>query len=214
MRTIILVGIFLISQFALAQPMRLEPEFKEGEHYFLLPEPVPTEDPSKIEIREIFSYVCGHCYAFQPLLERWTLLEHPGISYVKMPAIFGDNMIPYAKLYYSLKALNTENLHPAIFNAIHKERQNLGNAPAMKAFMKAKGVDENAFVSAFESDWVLKQAQMASKNSIRYRLKGTPALIIDGRYRVEAKHGHLTMLRIADQLIDEIRLERLGFKPQ
>ena len=48
---------------ALAQPAR----FVEGTHYVVLPAPVKTNDPAKIEVLEVFWYGCSHCFRFEAL---------------------------------------------------------------------------------------------------------------------------------------------------
>ena len=46
-------------------------EFEEGVDYVTLPVPVETGDPSKIEVVEVFSYACIHCYTLEPLVVGW-----------------------------------------------------------------------------------------------------------------------------------------------
>jgi protein dithiol oxidoreductase (disulfide-forming) len=41
--------------------------FVEGKDYFLIATPVSTQDPSKIEVVEVFSYHCPHCLDFELL---------------------------------------------------------------------------------------------------------------------------------------------------
>ena len=43
--------------------------FVAGEHYVVLDRPVPTRDNSKVEVVELFSYGCPHCYEFEPLVK-------------------------------------------------------------------------------------------------------------------------------------------------
>ena len=48
----------------MALPLHAE-EFVEGVHYMRLPVPVETQDASKVEVVEIFSYACIHCRNFE-----------------------------------------------------------------------------------------------------------------------------------------------------
>ena len=45
--------------------------FEVGVNYDLLPIPVEPADPSKIEVVEVFSYGCPHCFDFEPAIESW-----------------------------------------------------------------------------------------------------------------------------------------------
>ena len=45
--------------------------YEEGTHYERLPVPVETQAPEGVEVVEVFSYACYHCYSFQPLVEPW-----------------------------------------------------------------------------------------------------------------------------------------------
>src|SRR5690625_7142874 len=45
--------------------------YQAGRHYEVLEKPVATSDPDKIEVVEIFSYLCGHCFTFAPLVSAW-----------------------------------------------------------------------------------------------------------------------------------------------
>jgi hypothetical protein len=42
--------------------------YEEGVHYQVLAKEVPTQDPTKIEVTEVFWYGCGHCYTFESLV--------------------------------------------------------------------------------------------------------------------------------------------------
>ncbi|MCH2354410.1 MAG: hypothetical protein MK295_08260, partial [Pseudomonadales bacterium] len=44
------------------------PKFVEGKHYVRIPIQVETHDSEAIEVAEIFSYGCIHCFRFDPLI--------------------------------------------------------------------------------------------------------------------------------------------------
>ena len=217
MRTILLtVSVclsFFIPQWSLAQSLLLkpQPQYQEGKHYQVLPQVFPTDNADTIEVREVFSYACPHCYQFQSVLEDWSLLDRDDIDYVPMPAIFNDGMRAHGQLYYTLKSMGmVEKLHPAVFDGIHKEKKKLNKEPAIRAFLVRLGVDEKAFNEMFNSKGVNEQVIRAASLTREYRITGTPALVIDGRYLINARAvgGHPGMLRATEQLIDQIRLER------
>ena len=67
-RPILLFATLVTAAFTVqAQPSM----YVEGTHYTVLPEQGRTVDPNKIEVMEVFWYGCGHCYAFEPLIDSW-----------------------------------------------------------------------------------------------------------------------------------------------
>ena len=65
LRTVLALAL-LIGAFSMTAAER----FREGVHFFALPVPVETADPSRIEVVEVFSYACIHCKNFAPVLNR------------------------------------------------------------------------------------------------------------------------------------------------
>ena len=52
-----------------------EEAYTEGKHYELLPIPVDTADPDTCEVVEVFSYMCIHCYNFDPAVNAWSAAQ-------------------------------------------------------------------------------------------------------------------------------------------
>ena len=46
------------------------PAYTEGTNYKIVREPAPSGG-KRIAVEEFFWYGCGHCYAFEPTLEKW-----------------------------------------------------------------------------------------------------------------------------------------------
>ena len=61
--TVIVVVFFSLNSWAA--------DYEEGVHYFELPIAVGIVPDGKIEVTEYFSYGCGHCYQFDPILTAW-----------------------------------------------------------------------------------------------------------------------------------------------
>ena len=47
-------------------------KYEAGVHYEVLPQPIRTADATKIEVNEVFSYTCGHCFNFEAVLHPWS----------------------------------------------------------------------------------------------------------------------------------------------
>jgi thiol:disulfide interchange protein DsbA len=127
-------------------------DYVAGKHYTVLDEPVRTGDASKIEVTEVFWYGCGHCYAFEPLLEKWSKTLPADVVLVRSPAIWHPTMELHARAYYTAKALNVlDPLHQALFDAMNVGHDKLGTEDDIKKIFVAHGVDGDAFSKTFNS---------------------------------------------------------------
>src|SRR5690625_3121295 len=67
----ILTGLLVLTLSMGAMAQLAPGHYQAGRHYEVLEKPVATSDPDKIEVVEIFSYLCGHCFTFAPLVSAW-----------------------------------------------------------------------------------------------------------------------------------------------
>ena len=192
--------------------------YEEGTHYFELDTPIRTADPTKVEVTEYFSYLCGGCFAFHPNVTSWAkTLDPERVVYNRTPAIFDKNLEVYAQTYYTADALGVlDRSHPAIFEAIHTERKALHqDLHDMAEFFAELGVDPVQFAKSYKSFGVSADVQRAVARGRAYRARYTPTLIVNGKYRVEvgSAGSQLNMLRVAEFLIDKELAAREADKP-
>ncbi len=186
-------------------------QYEEGTHYVALEVPVQTRDADVIEVTEYFSYGCPHCYRFEPLVSRWKANLPEDVEFNRSPAIWrvtGYEL--FARTYYTAKALGVlEEIHLPLFNAIHGERRRLLDLQSMTAFMAEHGVDPEKFARTFNDSFGVKAMyQQAIARQQLYRSGGVPALIVNGKYRIEASmvdNSNANMLEVADFLVDRER---------
>ena len=156
-----------------------------GEHYIVLDQPVRTVDPKKIEVAEVFSYHCGHCFNFEPALQAWKKQQPDDVVVVQTHALWNSQMENLARAFYTIKALNIEDkAHMAIFNAIHLERKNFNTPDQWAEFLSGYGTRARG-----------------------YGITGTPEIIVNGKYRISSSKfsGQAEMLKVADFLIEKER---------
>lgn len=206
---------FLLAAGCNAEP---PPRFAEGVHYQVLPEPVPTAHPDKIEVTEVFWYGCGHCFHFEPLLERWAERLPEDVVLERSPAMWdrGGLMRLHGAIYYTARALGVlDRIHPAAFRALNVESKRLASEEEIAALFEAQGVSREAFARAFHSFAVQAAVRQAEARQRAYRIQGTPELIVEGRWRIAAEMAgsHERMLEIADFLIERARRERVAQTP-
>ena len=181
-------------------------QFIAGEHYFVLNKPVPTRDKSKIEVVEMFSYGCPHCYEFEPLIKEWVKNKSNNIDFWYFPAVWNQPMNLFAKAFYAAHELNIlETIHIPLFTTIVIEQKKMNNENDLANFFTEYGIDKKDFVKAFNSAAVEKQATLALKHVHSYSPAGVPEIIVNGKYRIDRMRagGLKEMLDVADYLINK-----------
>ena len=179
-------------------------EYVAGKHYELLDTPVRTADPARIEVTELFWYGCGHCFTFEPLLEKWQEKLADDVVLVRSPAIWHPTMELHARAYYTAKALGVQDkVHKALFDAMNVKQDKLANEDAIAKIFVANGVNEDAFHKTFNSFGVASAVRQADARQRSYKSAGTPELVLEGKYRITARMtgGHQGILDVADYLI-------------
>ncbi|MEK9749402.1 MAG: thiol:disulfide interchange protein DsbA/DsbL [Pseudomonadales bacterium] len=207
MRRLILAAV--TAACALISSTLLGAQYEEGVHYQVLDPQAPLSTSGEgIEVSEYFSYGCGHCFQFDPVLNAWLDTQPEDVNFDRTPAVWNDYYGNLAQTYYTLKAMDLlESLHVAVFEAIHIQRKNLSKPGVMADFLEEAGVDPESFAKVFNSFGVRMSLQQADARGRVYRASGVPTLIVNGKYRIETRGaGSIQeMLKVAEFLI---QLER------
>jgi len=187
---------------------RTEAQYVQGKHYEVLAQPVRTADPAKIEVVEVFSYGCGHCYAFEPLLQSWEKKKPSDVYLMQIHAMWNPQMEALVRGYYTSVMLGLKDrTHMAVFNAIHKEQRYFADADQWAEFFAGYGVDKAKALSAYNSFGVSSQIKQAELRAREYKITGTPEMVVNGKYRVSSTltGGHQEMLKVVDFLVVQER---------
>lgn len=179
-------------------------ELIAGRDYVVIKDPLPTLDANKVEVTEVFWYGCGHCNTFRPLFDQWQQGLPEDIVTRHSPAMWNKTMEVHAGIFYTAQALGLgEDMHKAVFDAIHIHRKQLLNTDEIYALFAAKGVKREDFDSTFKSFGVRSKVRQADARARGYGITGTPELIVNGKYRISVRQAgsQANMLRVADRLI-------------
>lgn len=183
-------------------------KYQAGVHYEVLPQPIRTADATKIEVNEVFSYTCGHCFNFEAVLHPWSKKLAADVDFQQTPAVWQPSLEPFARAYYSAVMLGVlDQTHMTIFEALHVKKQPLRSEADFAAIFDAAGVDGLRFSKAYNSFGMTSMVNQAKARVRGYRVQGTPEVIVNGKYRVSSRNagGFDGMLNVADFLIEKER---------
>lgn len=208
MRLVSALCALLFSLSAVAVQANESPVYEAGKHYALIEQPVRTTNPDKIEVVEVFSYHCNHCFDFEPMLQAWKKQLGDDVAFVQTHAIWNAPMKSMAQAFYTTKALKIDDkAHMGIFNAIQLERKTFRSAEEWAEFLSTFGSDKETILKTFSSFGVSSQVSQADARARGYGITGTPEMVVNGKYRISARQAgsQSEMLKVASFLIEKER---------
>ncbi len=177
--------LWVLAALALATGASAQPElFKAGVDYQLVQPAQPTNDAGKVEVVEVFGYLCPHCANFQPYIDPWQHNQSANVEFKRIPVVFQRSWEPLARAYWTAEALGVlEEAHPAVFDALHKKRQNIrSNEDLARFFAASFGVPEDDYLQTARSFSVETKLRRGIATAQRYGVTGTPSVVINGKY--------------------------------
>ncbi|MDH5631370.1 MAG: thiol:disulfide interchange protein DsbA/DsbL [Gammaproteobacteria bacterium] len=180
-------------------------KFEENIHYTEIPFSESTFDGKQVEVREFFWYGCGHCYQFEPLLEKWLKNKPKSAKFVRTPAF--PNKIVHARSYYAFEAMGiVDGMHGKVFEAIHAKHNHLESVDEVADLVKANGFDAGEFMKQYKSFSVDSNTRQAFQLGASYGVRSVPTVVVDGRFVVSASTAgsHERVLQVIDYLVDRI----------
>lgn len=191
--------------------VKVASKFKPNVHYRELVPAQPTVTSSdKIEVVEVFWYGCGHCYSFDPYIERWDTAKPDDVTFVRLPAVWNKTLQTHAAAFYTAEALAANGkladwnaFHKGFFNEIHVNKQMLTTDRSLEAFFGRFGVSAADYQSAAKSFEVDQKLRTAMDLTRRYKITGVPAIVVNGRYAniSEGLNSYEEYLELVDDLV-------------
>jgi protein dithiol oxidoreductase (disulfide-forming) len=199
--------LFLLPPIANAQAER----FVEGVHYRRLADESVAYDLGAPEgtqsVLEIFWFGCGHCYAFDPLLNHWVESKPDTVQFARTPVIWDGNTQEHARLFYTARALGVlDAMHARIFTEIHEKHNYLLDEESEAALFGDFGVDPARFKQAHASFAVDTDVRKTAAVLGELAIPGVPALIVNGKYLINIQgpvDSHQALLDVADFLLNK-----------
>jgi protein dithiol oxidoreductase (disulfide-forming) len=182
--------------------------------YTTLPNPVAPYGQGKLEVDEVFSYACIHCFHFQPLVNEYRKTLPRDVRWEYVPAAFGGPFDMMGRAYLAAQLLGVqERTHDGVFSGIFEKQKIKQATPDEVADLYAGlGVDRAKFMDALRSETVEARFKKARQFVIDTGVQGTPTLVVNGKYRVMGREdtGPAGMLRTVDFLLAKERAAARG----
>lgn len=206
-RTLVTLAAGAVTLPAFGQPVR----HVAGTHYDTLPDNALSRlqrETAAPLVTEIFWYGCSHCYEFDPLLHNWVQEQGTNIAFSRQPAIWDAATLAHARLFAATLELGINaQVHDAIFDTIHRQRNYLLDEAAQLAFLQTQGITEEAATKALHSFQVDSQLRKAEALVRELRVPGIPAMVVQGRYMVKTSNAVRTYGDVLDVCESLIRLD-------
>jgi thiol:disulfide interchange protein DsbA len=184
-------------------------KWKAGVNYDpLVPSQPTTVGPGKVEVVEVFWLGCPHCAALEPFIQNWLKNKPPYVEFVRVPVMWGPAHRAHAHLFYTIAALNRQDLVQKAFDAIQNQHQMLfassddETLKAQQAWAKDNGVSADDYAKAYNSFSVNSNLQRAEQLTQRYHVDGVPLIVINGKYTTDVAkaNGQSNLVAIIDDL--------------
>ncbi len=206
-RNALLYLVWLMGSF-LMMPVYAEKSFQENVHYDLIKPPKMLDNPDKVEVLEVFSYACPHCFRFEPAVHKWLQNKPAQAEFKRMPVLFvGRHGELLARAYYIADALGVEKkISSAIFNTLHVKRERISNKATLKNIFVAQGVsakDFDAMYDSFAVDSGLRKSKMMTS---KLGITGVPTIVVQGKYRTAPSRvsgGNNAVFALVNNLVEK-----------
>lgn len=192
----------------------------EGRDYAVIEGGEPYQPVNgKIEVVEVFGYVCPACARFEPQFTAWKERQPADVRVTYVPAPFGPQWIPYARAFYVADAMGlVGKTHTAMFHAIHIEQSLPGEGKqpdeaAVAAWYGKFGANPKQFLADMHSFGTEAKVKRGQQFMVRTQVGGTPTIVVDGKYRVTTQKSYDDVLRVTDALVARERAARAAATP-
>jgi thiol:disulfide interchange protein DsbA len=199
------------------------PNWREGEHYFLVQPPQPTNvSAGKVEVTEVFSYACPACNQFYPVFDRLREALPPNAEVNFVAASFNptEDWPVFQRAYYTAKALGiAAKTHDAMFNAVWKSgelatmdlqsgrlRDHLPSIEDIaRWYHERTGVSTQKFIDTANSFSINVQMRRADQLVQAAQVDQTPTIIVNGKYRVTvgSAGGYNQIIELVKWLVEK-----------
>lgn len=178
--------------------------FQEGVHYHRIEGPESPRNEGRVEVVEVFGYLCPGCRNFHPHISQWEEDLPEYVDFRRVPVVFQRAWEPFARAYHTAQVLGIlDQSHSALFHAVHDERRAIRTMQDLAEFHAGFGVEADTFLSTSRSFAVDSRMRQGSADATRWQVTSTPTVVVNGKWRVTVRRGggYGEMIDVIDYLI-------------
>jgi protein dithiol oxidoreductase (disulfide-forming) len=157
---------------------------------------------------EVFWLGCPHCAALEPYIQSWLKNKPAYVEFLRVPVMWGPVHRAHAHLFYTIAALNRQDLVQKAFDAIQNQHEPLfapseaETLKAQQAWAKENGIPADDFAKAYNSFTVNSNLQRAEQLTQRYHVEGVPLIVINGKFTTDVAKakGQSNLIALIDDL--------------
>lgn len=152
---------------------------------------------------EFFSYGCGHCQAFAPLIADWAKQQSAEVEYI--PVAWNASTELYARFFYLIRGQsNFDVLHPEMFEqvmAFDRQTSLEQRRDALIAWLQQRGMSLEAIGQGLSSTAVQAAVARSGQLAQHYQIASTPTLVVNGTDKIinQKLTGYQHLLEVAAQ---------------
>ena len=176
----------------------------------------PPDGGGKVEVIEFFWYGCPHCYSLEADVNAWLKNVPKDVVFKRVHAAPNEAWAESAKIYYTLESMGVlDQYHAKVFDAFHKENQNLANKRIREEWLKKSGIDVAKYNEVEKSFTVATKLNRAKQMTLNYKVDGVPRVFVNGKYYTapEFAGGGSRVFQVVDQLVAMARKEQSAAAP-
>lgn len=138
---------------------------------------------SALDITEIFSFTCIHCYNVEPQVEQ--LSAQPNIRFIPVPLYDQTNINEVATInaYFAANSLGKGmNFRRSYFTAVFNAGYPAYTPETLKYVLQSIGLNNPDFYKLASSKTIINNVNYAVNSAIKYGATGTPTFVANGRF--------------------------------
>jgi thiol:disulfide interchange protein DsbA len=163
-------------------------DFKEGVHYKVIEGNALSE---KKEVREFFSFFCGHCHALLPTLNKITKILPEDVYFVGNPVHYlGGHMgVEFQKSYAAAVSMQMSEQFTNFFDKkIYDENKIPQSHEELVNMVTELGVPKEVFETQYKSFPIQNMANQYKQKTMDSKIQDVPTVVVNNKYTVITKN--------------------------
>ena len=143
----------------------------------------------------------------EQLIKDWKSEVSSEVDFFRLPVVWNAQTKTHAKLFFATETLRVPEAIQGIFSAIHYNRKMMLSDKEIIPFFQGYGIQEDKYLAATNSFGLKNNLRKAELFAFKYGIKGVPAFIVNGKYKVSATReiGTEDLLDVVNYLIEKER---------